>query len=163
MPTKTLAIAASIVLAACAAAQAQPDIEPQKTLPRYSFDRVGDSVLRLDTANGQLTVCSQRTAVGWVCQAVPEDRAALEQEIERLQNDVTALKSEIATLRAPAPPPRPPVELTPPAGKESRSGESTLKMPTQEDIDRARVAVEHAWRRLVEMILNFKNDVMRKG
>jgi len=163
MLTKPLAIAAGIVLAACAAAQAQQDIEPPKTPPRYSFDRVGDSLLRLDTVNGQLTVCSQRTAVGWVCQAVPEDRAALEQEIERLQDDVTSLKAEIAALRTPPPPPRPPVELTPPAGKESQSGESTLKMPTQEDIDRARVAVEKAWHRLVDMIVNLKNDVMRKG
>jgi hypothetical protein len=33
----------------------------------------------------------------------------------------------------------------------------------REDMERARVALEGAWRRLVEMIVNFQKDMMRKG
>jgi hypothetical protein len=33
----------------------------------------------------------------------------------------------------------------------------------REDLARARVALENAWRRLVEMIVNFQKDMMPKG
>lgn len=158
------ASAVAFILAGAALAQAQdaaPPIDtPPKSTVRYSFDRAGDVFLRLDTASGQVSVCSLHSA-GWVCQVVPEDRTALENEIGRLQSDVAALKAEIATLREP-PPPRPPADLAPPA-KATKPAEVTIKMPTQEDIGRARDAVAHAWQRLVEMIVGLKNDVMRKG
>ena len=43
------------------------------------------------TRTGQVAFCSPHT-VGWACQAVPEDRAALEKEIARLQDEVASLK-----------------------------------------------------------------------
>lgn len=145
-------------------AQAQDTKSPQGDNPanvpaRYSFDRVQDTFLRLDTATGQVAVCSQHAA-GWACQAVPEDRVALEREIGRLQDEVAALKSEVATLRAPSPP-RPPADLTPP-DKNGAKG-NVLILPTQDDMERAKAAVQHAWRRLVDMLVGFTNDVMKRG
>jgi hypothetical protein len=141
---------------------APPDQGPRPgtVAARFSFNRVDDGVLRLDTQTGQVAFCSARGA-GWACHAVPEDRAAFEQEIARLQDQVTALKSEIAALREP-PPPRPPADLVPPPPAD-KSNELTIKLPTQEDIDRASAALQQAWRRLVDMLVNFKNDMMRKG
>ena len=59
---------------------------------------------------GRSRYCSSH-AVGWACEAVPEDRAALEKEIGRLQNEVTSLTGQVASLtaeiaasRAPPPP-----------------------------------------------------------
>jgi cell division protein FtsB len=124
--------------------------------PRYTFNRVDGSLLRLDTQTGQVAYCSQHT-VGWVCEAVPEDRAALEKEIARLQGEVASLKREIAALREP-PPPRPPAELTPPS-----SNQDADAARLREDLTRFRVAFEKAWRRLVDMIVNFQKDIMRKG
>ncbi len=63
----------------------------------------------------------------------------------------------MAALRAP-PPPRPPADLTPPS-----SGTSEEAIKLREDIARARAAIEHAWHRLVDMIVNFQKDMMRKG
>ena len=54
---------------------------------RFAFNRVDDGFLRLDNQTGQIAFCSPHT-VGWACQAVPEDRAALEKEIARLQDEV---------------------------------------------------------------------------
>jgi hypothetical protein len=122
---------------------------------RYTFNHVDDGFLRLDSVSGQVSFCRAHT-VGWACEAVPEDRAALEKEIARLQDEVAHLKQELATLREP-PPPRPPVDLTPPT-KHSEDAASL-----REDLTRARVALENAWRRLVEMIINFQKDMMRKG
>jgi hypothetical protein len=152
-----LACAASPVLAQDAAAPNAPS--------RYTFNRVNDGFLRLDNSSGQIAFCSPNS-VGWACQAVPEDRAALEKEIARLQGEVASLKSEVAALREPLPPrlpadltpPRPPAELTPPATDKS---EDTTKL--REDLARARAAFESAWRRLVEIIVQLQKDMMRKG
>jgi hypothetical protein len=91
---------------------------------------------------------------------VPEDRAALEKEIARLQDEVAALKKEIAALRAPPPPPRPPAPIPPPAAAPDKNG--ALKLPSQEDIDRARAYIVETWRRLVDMINQIQQDMMRK-
>ena len=164
MRNLTLAIAA--VLACAASPAPAQDGAPPNVPSRYSFNRVDDGFLRLDNSSGQIAFCSPHV-VGWACQAVPEDRAALEKEIARLQGEVASLKSEIAALREPSPrppadltppPPRPPAELTPPTADKS---EDATKL--REDLERARAAFEQAWRRLVEMIINFQKDMMRKG
>jgi hypothetical protein len=145
-------------------AAGQDDVPPAPASPpgRYSFHRVEDGFLRLDTQTGQVTLCSAH-AVGWACQTVPEERAALEQEIERLREQVERFRQENAALRAsppPAPsaPPRPPGDLTP---KSDQGG--GLKMPTDEDIARARAAVENAWRRLMDMMKTLQDDMTRKN
>jgi cell division protein FtsB len=154
MRNLTLAIAA--VLACAASPALTQDGAPPNVSSRYSFNRVDDGFLRLDNSSGQVAFCSAHT-VGWACQAVPEDRAALEKEIARLQDEVASLKQEVATLREP-PPPRPPADLTPPTTDKS---EDAIRL--REDLARARTAIENAWRRLVEMIVNFQKDMMHKG
>ena len=150
------ALALAVLLACAASPASAQDGAPPNVPSRYSFNRVDDGFLRLDNQTGQIAFCSPH-AVGWACQAVPEDRAALDKEIARLQDEVASLKSQIAALHEP-PPPRPPADLTPPPADKS---EDAARL--REDIERARVAVENAWRRLVEMIVNFQKDMMRKG
>jgi len=156
---RNLTLTTAIVLACAASpASAQAPGGAQPNLPsRYSFNRVDDGFLRLDNSSGQISFCSPH-AIGWACQAVPEDRAALEKEIARLQDEVASLKTEIAALREPPPPPRPPADLTPPTTDKS---EDATKL--RQDLERARAAFENAWRRLVEMIVNLQKDMMRKG
>ena len=127
---------------------------------RYSFNRVEGGFLRLDSVSGQVALCSQREA-GWTCQAVPDDRAALDSEIARLQERVTALQSEIATLRAPLVPPRPPADLVPRGESDNKSG--GLKLPTDDDIKWARAAIEKMWRQFVDMVADLQKDMRRKG
>ncbi|MEP7029315.1 MAG: hypothetical protein ABI830_00110 [Pseudolabrys sp.] len=151
-----LKFAAVIVVAAFAAPALgqNQDATPPTVASRYSFNRVNDGFLRLDNSTGQIAFCGQNS-VGWACQAVPEDRAALEKEIARLQDEVTSLRSEVAALRAP--PPRPPADLSPPADNSADAAK------LREDLARARVAIEGAWRRLVDMIVNFQKDMMHKS
>lgn len=151
-------------------AEAAPSVQapvPQPAPPpsRFTFERSKDGLLRLDTQTGQVAYCASR-AVGWACDAVPEERTALEKEIARLQDEVAGLKREVAALREPPPPPRPPAELAPrppaPPKDGDKSGDLTIKLPTQEDIDRATAALQRAWERVVDMIGNLKNDLTRK-
>ena len=176
MRNSTLALA---VLLACAASPAlaqggqgtQPvepsrDAQPASSAPaiissnppsRFAFNRVDDGFLRLDNQTGKIAYCSPQP-IGWACQAVPEDRDAMEKEIARLQDEVASLKSELAALREPPPPP--PADLTPPAPLPDKS-EDTTKL--REDLARARAAFESAWHRLVEIIVQLQKDMMRKG
>ncbi len=133
---------------------------PPAPAARYSLTRVDDGYLRLDGETGQVAFCSALGA-GWACQVVPEDRAAFEQEIARLQDRVATLEKELADLREP--PPRPPADLAPAPSAAGKDSEVTIKLPTQEDIDLAGAALQNAWKRLVDMLVGFKNDMMRKG
>jgi len=148
-------------------APAVADKAPQ--VGRFTFNRVDDGFLRLDNQTGQIAYCSPHT-VGWACQAVPEDRAALEKEIARLKDEVAELKAQIALLHEP-PPPRPPADLTPapPPGPpppiadkdQDRANQDSAKL--RADLERARLAFENAWRRLVDMIVNLQKDMKRKS
>ena len=63
--------------------------------PLRAVDRSPDGVLRLDTRTGAVSTCSN-TGAGWACYAVPDERAALDAEIGRLQADNEKLKAELA-------------------------------------------------------------------
>src|SRR5689334_173007 len=69
-------------------AQPQPPVPPQAVpaqplaeTARFSFHRVGDSFVRLDSVTGQIAQCSSQGSTGWTCSTAPEERAALESEI----------------------------------------------------------------------------------
>ena len=158
------------------AAPQEPAVSNSQTpvASRYSFNRVDNGFIRLDSTNGEIAYCSAQTS-GWICQAVPIDKASsaasnedgqkgitflkgLEEKLGRLQDEVASLKKEIAALREP-PQPRPPADLSPQSGN---SPDVTIKLPTQEDMARAREFLEDAWRRLVEMFGSVRKDIMRK-
>jgi hypothetical protein len=116
---------------------------------RYQFNRVEDGYLRLDLKTGQVSLCSRRS-VGWACQAVPDDRAAYDGEIARLQGENAALKKAMLDRGLPLP-----GGVTPdvPAARDR-----DLKLPSHADVDRMVSAVEKVWRRLVEMLMSLQKD-----
>src|SRR5207248_258019 len=73
------------------APQSQAAPPPSQDDGRYSFHRIGDGFVRLDSRTGQLAQCGW-AATGWSCKMVPDERAALESEIGRLQRDNVELK-----------------------------------------------------------------------
>jgi hypothetical protein len=142
---------------------------------RYSFTRVENGLLRLDLQAGGVAFCRSIDA-GWVCDAVPEERAALEKEMDALRGELKAAKDELAAaeleiaglkgeiegLRTPPPPPLPP-QTVPPQPPPSDRGGFTIKLPTQEEVARARDFVADTWRQLVEMIAQLQKDVLPKS
>lgn len=71
-------------------AQAAPDTENG----RFTLSPVTDGFVRLDTRTGVVSTCTNKN--GWVCRVVPDERAALDTEIGRLQADNKRLKDELA-------------------------------------------------------------------
>ena len=131
---------------------------------RFTFNRIDNGFLRLDTQNGQVAYCRAQTA-GWSCQAVPENRSELDADVARLQSDIARLQDEIAALRREVAalkeplPPRPPADLTSP----DKGPDVTIRLPTHDDVARARAFLEKTWHRLVEMITAVQKDMMQKG
>ena len=103
---------AVIIAGCCVTAPVWGDeAAPETEGGRYSFSKVADGFVRLDMQSGEVSLCSRR-AVGWTCQAVPEDRAVLENEIARLRRENAVLKKEILSRGLPLPAgtlPEPPV------------------------------------------------------
>ena len=145
----------SLTLAAALIAPAAQAQTAETEDSRYQFNRVEDGYLRLDLKSGQVSLCSQRT-IGWSCLAVPDERAALDNEIARLQGENAALKKVMLDRGLPLP--SGVTSYTPVA----RGGDTNLKLPNNADIDRMMTAVEKVWRRLVEMLISLQKDIMKK-
>src|SRR5215471_11939627 len=121
-----LFMVAALALAA-PAAWAQSAV-PESDDSRYTFNRVDDGYLRLDGRTGQVSICARRP-VGWTCEAVPDDRAALEAEIARLQGENTAVK-ELLARNLPLPGT---VKPEPPAAEPE---EPRLQLPNDADLNK---------------------------
>lgn len=163
--TAIAATAAIFCLVSCfggtgaAVAQSMPDGEKG----RYMLSPVADGVIRLDTRTGAVSICSNGGA-GWACYAVPDERAALDAEIGRLQADNAKLKTELEA--------REPVvtgkidealpktdSLKKPEPKVA-DGERKIEipLPSDRDMDRMMSFLERAWKRLIEIANRVQKD-----
>jgi hypothetical protein len=160
-----------------AAAQSMPDAENG----RYALSPVTDGVLRLDTRTGAVSTCSN-SAAGWACYAVPDERAALDLEIGRLQADNEKSKTELERSKAELEKLKAELAAREPAftGKidEALPKTDSLKkaepkiaegerhieipLPSDRDMDRVMSFLEQAWRRLVEMANRMQKDASGK-
>ena len=66
---------------------------------RYTMIPVGDSVLRLDSATGAVSICGRKLG-GWFCESVADDSLALRQEVDRLTRENQELKDKLAKADA---------------------------------------------------------------
>jgi hypothetical protein len=154
-----------------AMAQSMPDNENG----RYTLSPIPDGMIRLDTRTGAVSTCNNAGA-GWACYLVPDERAAFDQEIGRLQADneksrteVERLKIELAS-RAPAVAEGKTDEALPKsdslkkAEPKAAEGERKIEipLPSDRDMDRVMSFLEQAWRRLVEMANRMQKDVSGK-
>jgi hypothetical protein len=155
-----------------AAAEEQTQPQPPQAVPaqppgdtaRYTFHRMGDAFVRLDSVTGQVAQCSQGPTTGWACAAAPEERAALESEIARLQRENAGLKKTLLARGdlpgamaegKPVPPGTVPDTTKPP---------DDLKLPSDAEVDRALAFMKSVWKKLVDMMMDLQRDIQqRKG
>jgi hypothetical protein len=143
-----------------ATAQSVPELENG----RYALSPVADGVIRLDTRTGAVSTCNNSGA-GWACYAVPDERAALDAEIGRLQSDNEKLKAQLAarepTVTGKIDEPLPKTDsLKPPKADAERKIE--IPLPSDRDMDRVMSFLEQAWRRLIEMAQRVQKDFSGK-
>jgi hypothetical protein len=142
--TRSVIILAVALVALAPAAQAQP--APDSETGRYSFSAVADGMLRLDTRTGAVSICAKKET-GWACNAVPDERQALENEIARLQGENGALKKDMLARGLPLP-----GGVASAPAPSQRELNLKVPLPSDAEIDRVTSAFEKMWRRLVEMM-----------
>ena len=161
-------IAAAVMVLGLGSAGAAEPAMPDAENGRYALSPIADGVLRLDTRTGAVSTCTN-PGNGWACYSVPDERAALDEEIGRLQSDNEKLKTRLAaqqpvvsgkideplpksdSLKQPEP------KIEPKAADGNRKIE--IPLPSDRDMDRMMSFVEQAWRRLVEMANRMQKDV----
>jgi hypothetical protein len=182
--------AAAILAAGCmfgpvAAEEAAPDSDKG----RYTMSTTPDGVIRLDTRTGAISTCSNATASGWSCYAVPDERAAMDAEIGRLQAENELLKTQLASrdqaVTGKIDEPLPKDQALPKSDQlqkgDSKTAESKpaapkldepksadgprrieIPLPSDQDMDRLMAFAEQAWRRLIDMANRVQKDVSGK-
>ena len=74
---------------------AKPDLlAAGNSQSRYVMKDTKGGYLRMDTQTGNVSICRPK-ANSWVCEAVADDRKALEKEIARLDDRIGVLKRHI--------------------------------------------------------------------
>jgi len=145
-------------------AQAQAQTPPLATEGgRYTFHRMGETFVRLDSATGQVAEC-RSSATGWSCQAAPDERLALESEIARLQRENASLKKSMLARGLDLPGgttaetrPVPPASIPDPSDSAPRGA------PSEAEIDRAIAYMKNVWKKLVDMMIDLQRDIQRKS
>ena len=131
---------------------------------RYALSPVTDGVIRLDTRTGAVSTCTNG-ANGWACYAVPDERAALDAEIGRLEADNEKLKSELAarepTVTGKIDEPLPKSDSLKKSEPKAADGERKIEipLPSDRDLDRMMTFLGQAWQRLVDLANRMQKDV----
>jgi hypothetical protein len=145
-------------------AQSRPDTENG----RYALSTTADGVLRLDTRTGTVSTCNNNTGAGWACYAIPDERAAMDAEIGRLQAENEKLRADLGQ-RDPTTTGKTDEAL--PKSDSLKKGEPKvaeggrkfeIPLPSDQDMDRVMSFLERAWRRLVEMANRVQRDASGK-
>lgn len=129
---------------------------------RYSLQEVRAGILRLDRTSGEVSLCREREG-SWTCELIADDRAALADEIDRLEVENAKLKTRVdaleARLAAVADLAEQPIEE--PASQEKileyKAGETEERV--DDELDKALDATERAMRRFFGMVQEFKQDL----
>jgi hypothetical protein len=166
-------VTATSLAANLASAQSVSDTERG----RFAFSPVADGVLRLDTRNGSISVCSGKD-INLICRSVPDERAALDAEIGRLQVENRKLKDQltrqdshdsIVTGKIDAPLAKENKKSVQafPGDKVSPDMKATdeARVTQQPPIERGTVVtfVDTVWQRLVEMVTRMQKSLSDKA
>ena len=164
MKPKGIGACAAIIFCCAGPGAARDQSMPDAENGRYALSPVADGVLRLDTRSGITSICTDK-GTGWACYAMPDERAAFDEEIGRLQKDNEALKAQLAqrepTVTGKIDEPLPKTDSLKQPEPKVADGERKIEipLPSDRDMDRVMTFVEQAWRRLVEMANRMQKDV----
>jgi len=145
-----------LVFSTEARAQAAPDTENG----RFTLSPVADGFLRLDTRTGAVSTCANKN--GWTCRSVPDERAALDAEIGRLQADNKRLTDELARRETVSGKTEAPLAKedskksaqAAPEGKASPDRKVELQLPPEHE--KLLALMDRVWDRLIEMAVRLQ-------
>ena len=157
-----MALAATLMFGHDARAQAAPDTENG----RYTLSPVTDGFLRLDTRNGVVSICTNKS--GWICRLVPDERAALDTEIGRLQVDNKQLREQLAqrdsvTGKTDAPLAKEDSKKSAQASPDSKaSPDRKIELQLPPEHEKLLALIDRVWDRLIEMAVRLQKRLSEK-
>jgi hypothetical protein len=162
----TVAVATAVGVAAVMAfaGESLPDTDNG----HYTLSQTRDGIVRLDTRTGQVSNCTHDDT-GWACRLVPDERAAMDAEIGRLQAENEKLKTQLAAQDPSAmgktdeaQPKSDPSKKGEPKVAEGERNKIEIPLPSDQDMDRVMSFLERTWRRLIDMANRVQNDTSGK-
>lgn len=152
----TFALAAALMASPDAHAQVAPDTDNG----RFTLSPVPDGFLRLDTRTGAVSTCTNKG--GWTCRLVPDERAALDNEIGRLQIDNKRLKDELAQRgtvdgKTDAPLPKGDSEKSASASPDKRA-----ELPLSPEHEKLMALLDRIWDRMIDMAVRLQKRLQDK-
>jgi hypothetical protein len=130
MKTLRLFIPVAFLFAGAAFAQ-QPKAPSPDQQNRFQLERTEHGVVRLDRQTGAMTLCRDENGA-LACRMQPDERAAYEDELDRLTKRVTALEERLSQ--------------TPPTA-----------LPTDEEVDRSLSIMERFMRTFMGIVGEFED------
>lgn len=125
---RTATLGAVLASAIAAAAIAEPDRDQAEG--RYTMSPADGGFVRLDRNSGAMSFCSRQSG-SWTCEAMADGQQALRDEIERLQSENTRLEAAKKHLEEMLG-----LGSKPGEGVAPGAGAGTMKVPTEQDVDR---------------------------
>jgi hypothetical protein len=140
-----------VAFATPALAQSREPIPPSDT--RFSITPTEDGYLKLDGRTGVVSQC-RREDGEFACTLVPDERQALQEEIDRLALEVTDLRGQLAArgMSQPGPGITDLPADEPPRVEDSPAPGPRADLPDDREIDRALDLMERFMRRFMNII-----------
>jgi hypothetical protein len=124
------------------AALAHPAAAAEFDSPRYTMTPIEGGALRLDTLTGTVARCVEEGG-SWSCRALPDDAQALQDEIDRLAEENTRLRSGVASNQA---------------DSLADGPVMSFKLPSDAEVDKAMSFVERVLKRFKSIVDDLHED-----
>jgi hypothetical protein len=124
-------IVPALLLAGLAGAASGEEVE------RYRLEKTDNGYVRMDTQTGEMSICEER-ATQLVCKLAADERAAFQDDIDRLQAKLDAVEGRVAKL-------------------ESRAIPEVL-LPSDEEVDKSLEIMEKFFHRFMGMMKDLEKD-----
>ncbi len=166
MRSEVAVVVLAMTLAAMSGRDAHAQGAPDTENGRYTLSPVTDGFLRLNTRNGEVSICTNKN--GWTCRLVPDERTALDTEIGRLQGDNKQLREQLAqqgtvTGKTDAPLAKEDSRKSAqavPDGKSQPDGKIELQLPPEHE--KLLALIERVWERLIDMANRMQKKLSEK-
>ena len=108
---------------------------------RYRLEKTDSGYVRMDTATGEMSICEERSGQ-LVCKLAADERAAFQDDIDRLQTKLDDVEGRVAKLEA-----RPSIPET--------------LLPTDEQFDKGIDIMERFFRSFMGIVKDLDKDVAK--
>ncbi|AZO20010.1 MULTISPECIES: hypothetical protein [unclassified Mesorhizobium] len=106
---------------------------------RYRLEKSANGYVRMDTQTGAMSICEERSGQ-LVCKMAADERAAFQDEIDRLQGSVKALDERVAKL------------------ENSLSAQLESKLPSEEDFNKTMSYMERFFRSFMDIVKDMDKE-----